>query len=38
MSTRVDINLLRTEKDTSLIGLTLQDMGPGMSEAELDVC
>lgn len=32
----VEIDLLRTTKDTSTIGFTIQDNGPGMSESELD--
>lgn len=33
----VDVNLIRTEDLTSVIGLSVQDTGPGMSESELDV-
>jgi len=35
---KVDINLISTKDDTSVIGLRVQDCGPGMTEAELDVC
>jgi len=34
----VDINIVRTKDATSIIGITVQDAGPGMSETELDVC
>lgn len=39
-STRVtvDINLFRTKDDASIMGITVEDSGPGMSEAQLDVC
>ncbi|KAI6711872.1 hypothetical protein JHW43_005587 [Diplocarpon mali] len=33
----VDVDLLHTKRDTSTIGFTIQDNGPGMSESELDV-
>ncbi|KAL2061138.1 hypothetical protein VTL71DRAFT_7411 [Oculimacula yallundae] len=32
----VEIDLIRTKKDISTIGFTIQDNGPGRSEAELD--
>ncbi|KAH7327487.1 putative phytochrome-like histidine kinase PHY2p [Rhexocercosporidium sp. MPI-PUGE-AT-0058] len=32
----LDIDLIRTKKDLSFIGFTIQDNGPGKSEAELD--
>ena len=28
---------MRTKDDTSVIGLTVEDTGPGMSEEQLDV-
>jgi signal transduction histidine kinase len=34
---KVDVNLIRTKDDVSIVGLSVQDSGPGMSEAELDV-
>jgi signal transduction histidine kinase len=37
-SVRVDLNLLSTKDDTSVVGLRVQNSGPGMTEAELDVC
>lgn len=33
----LEVDLIRTKKDTSTIGFTIQDNGPGKSEAELDV-
>jgi signal transduction histidine kinase len=35
---KVHINLIRTKEEASVIELQVQDNGPGMSEAELDVC
>jgi signal transduction histidine kinase len=34
---KVDIELLETKEETSLIRIRVQDTGPGMSEDELDV-
>ncbi len=33
----VEVNITHTEEMTTVIGLTVQDLGPGMSETELDV-
>jgi signal transduction histidine kinase len=38
MSVKVDINLIGTKEDISMIELTFQDAGPGLTEEELDVC
>jgi hypothetical protein len=35
---KVDINLIGTKDDKSLIGLSFQDDSPNMSEEQLDVC
>lgn len=36
-SVKVDINLISTKVDTSVVGLRVEDTGPGMTEVELDV-
>lgn len=33
----VDIEVVRTTKNSSTVGFTIQDNGPGMSDSELDV-
>lgn len=33
-----DINTIRTKDMSHVIGITVQDSSPGMSEIELDVC
>lgn len=33
----LDISTSRTRENTSVIGITVSDSGPGMSEEELDV-
>jgi predicted SnoaL-like aldol condensation-catalyzing enzyme len=35
-SVKIDINLVRTQGDTSVIGVSVEDSGPGMSEVQLD--
>jgi len=37
VSAKVEINLLHRKEDSALIGLKIQDNGPGLSEAQLDV-
>lgn len=37
-SVKVDINLTRTKDEISVVGITVEDTGPGMSEEQLDVC
>lgn len=36
-SLKVDVNLIRVQDETHHVELKVQDAGPGMSEAELDV-
>lgn len=36
-SARIEINLLHRKEDSTLVGLKIQDNGPGLSEAQLDV-
>jgi signal transduction histidine kinase len=37
-SATVSIQTVRTKDATCIVGITVQDSGPGMSETELDVC
>ena len=37
-SATVNVFLIRTENESSMVLVQIQDSGPGMSEAELDVC
>lgn len=37
-STTANVFLIRTKKESSMVLVQIQDSGPGMSDAELDVC
>jgi signal transduction histidine kinase len=37
-SATVNVFLIRTKKESSMVLIQVQDSGPGMSDAELDVC